>query len=96
MAFLAGLGNCNSWKEIKIFAESKKTWLKSFLKLSGGIPSAITYKRVFSIIKPNELENICVLFAQDVLKIFTCKREIMNIYGKTDNGSNRNETEIRE
>ena len=96
VVFLAVLGNCNSWEEIKIFAESKKTWLKSFLKLSGGIPSAITYKRVFSIIKPEELENICVLFAQDVLKIFASKRDIMNIDGKTDNGSNRNETEVRE
>ena len=66
------------------------------MKLSGGIPSAITYKRVFSIIKPDELENICVLFAQDVLKIFASKRDIMNIDGKTDNGSNRNENEIRE
>ena len=34
VTFLAVLGNCNSWEEIKIFAESKKTWLKSFLKLS--------------------------------------------------------------
>jgi len=96
VTFLAVLGNCNSWEEIKIFAESKKTWLKSFLKLSGGIPSAITYKRVFSIIKPDELENICVLFAQNVLKIFASKRDIMNIDGKTDNGSNRNESIIRE
>ena len=96
VAFLAVFGNCNSWEEIKIFAESKKAWLKSFLKLSGGIPSAITYKRVFSIIKPDELENIYVLFAQDVLKIFASKRDIMNIDGKTDNCLNRNETEIRE
>ena len=66
------------------------------MKLSGGIPSAITYKRVFSIIKPDELENICVLFAQNVLKIFASKRDIVNIDGKTDNGSNRNESIIRE
>lgn len=64
--------------------------------LTGGIPSAITYKKVFSIIKPDELENICVLFAQDVLKLFSSQRDIMNIDGKTDNGSRRNETEVRE
>lgn len=64
--------------------------------LTGGIPSAITYKRVFSIIKPEELENICVLFAQDVLKIFSSERDIMNIDGKTDNGSKRNENDVRE
>lgn len=64
--------------------------------LTGDIPSAITYKRVFSIIKPEELENICILFAQDVLKIFSSERDIMNIDGKTDNGSKRNENNVRE
>lgn len=64
--------------------------------LTGGIPSAITYKRVFSIIRPDELENICVLFAQDVLKLFSSERDIMNIDGKTDNGSKKNENDIRD
>ena len=64
--------------------------------LTGGIPSAITYKRVFSIIKPEKLENICVLFAQDILKLFSSERDILNIDGKTDNGSKRNENEIRD
>ena len=64
--------------------------------LTGGIPSAITYKRIFSIIKSEELENICVLFAQDVLKLFSSKRDIMNIDGKVDNGSKRNENDIRD
>lgn len=96
VSFLAILGNCNDWEEIREFAISKKDWLKNFLMLTGGIPSAITYKRVFSIIKPDELENICVLFAQDVLKLFSSDRDIMNIDGKTDNGSKRNESEIRE
>lgn len=96
VSFLAILGNCNNWEEIREFAIYKKDWLKKFLMLTGGIPSAITYKRVFSIIKPDELENICVLFAQDVLKLFSSDRDIMNIDGKTDNGSKRNETEVRE
>ena len=96
VSFLAILGNCNDWEEIREFAIYKKDWLKNFLMLTGGIPSAITYKRVFSIIKPDELENICVLFAQDVLKLFSSDRDIMNIDGKTDNGSRRNESEVRE
>lgn len=95
VSFLAILGNCNDWEEIHDFAVNKKSWLKNFLMLSGGIPSSITYKRVFSIIKPDELENICVLFAQDVLKLFSSTRDIMNIDGKTDNGSSRNENDIR-
>lgn len=96
VSFLAILGNCNDWEEIHDFAVLKKDWLKNFLMLTGGIPSAITYKRVFSIIKPEELENICVLFAQDVLKLFSSERDIMNIDGKIDNGSKRNENDIRD
>lgn len=95
VSFLAILGNCNDWEEIHDFAVLKKDWVKNFLMLTGGIPSAITYKRVFSIIKPDELENICVLFAQDVLKLFSSERDIMNIDGKTDYGSKRNENDIR-
>lgn len=90
------LGNCNDWDEIHDFAVFKKDWLKNFLMLTGSIPSTATYKRVFSIIKPEKLENICVLFAQDVLKLFSSQRNIMNIDGKTDNCSRRNENEIRQ
>lgn len=96
VSFLAILGNCNDWEEIHDFAKIKKNWLKNFLMLTGGIPSAMTFKRVFSIIKPDELQNICVLFAQDVLKLFSSQRDIMNIDGKTDNGSSRNENEVRQ
>ena len=54
--------------------------------LSGGIPSAITYQRVFSIISPEQLENICVLFTQDVLKLFSSKSlRIINIVSLTAN-----------
>ena len=96
VSFLAILGNCNDWEEIREFAVKKKDWFKNFLMLSGGIPSAITFKRVFSIISPEQLENICVLFAQDVLKLFSSERDILNIDGKVDNGSKRNESDIRD
>lgn len=96
VSFLATLANCNDWEEIHEFAIKKKSWLKNFLMLTGGIPSEVTFKRVFSIIKPNELEDICVLFAQDVLKLFSSERDILNIDGKTDNGSRRNENELRD
>lgn len=74
----------------------QKRLVEKILMLTGDIPSAITYKRVFSIIKPEELENICVLFAQGVLKLFSSKKDIMNIDGTTDNGSKRNENDVRD
>ncbi len=58
--------------------------------------SLLLIKEFFSIIKPDELENICVLFAQDVLKFFSSERYIMNIDSKIDNGSKKNESDIRD
>src|SRR5690625_2342058 len=40
VTFLAILANCNDWEEIRWFAESNRAWLRNFLLLSGGIPSA--------------------------------------------------------
>lgn len=96
VTFICVLANCNDWEEIHNFARAKYSWFKSFLKLTGGIPSAKTYERVFSIINPNELEDICVLFATDVLKIFSPKVDILNIDGKVDKASSRNENELRD
>lgn len=96
VAFICILANCNDWDEIHTFAKAKYHWFKSFLKLTGGIPSSKTYERVFSIIKSSELEDICVLFATDVLKIFSSKIDILNIDGKVDKASSRNENELRD
>ncbi len=47
VSFLAILGNCNDWEEIHDFAVNKKDWLKNFLMLTGGIPSANLQKGIF-------------------------------------------------
>lgn len=92
VTFLATLANANDWEDIKEFADSKYQWLKSFLQLTGGIPSAITYERIFAIIKPVELENIINSFISELIKIFTSEREILSVDGKVDRGSSRNKT----
>jgi Transposase len=95
-AFIAVLANQDTWEEIHDFVEVKYDFFKSFLKMTGGVPSAKTYERIFAVIKPEELENICVLFVIKVLKIFKSERDIMSIDGKVDRGSSRNENELRD
>jgi hypothetical protein len=58
VTILAVLADCNEWQEIFDYAKEEKDFLKSFLKLTGGIPSAKTYERVISMIDSNELNNI--------------------------------------
>jgi predicted transposase YbfD/YdcC len=94
VTFLATLGNADDWEEIHSFAKSKYAWLKSFLQLTGGIPSVDTYERVISLIKPKELENICVAFTTEVLNVFSSKRDIYSIDGKVDKSSRRNKTDL--
>ena len=45
----------NHWKAIADFGKAKEDWLKTFLELENGIPSAQTFGRVFSLICPKKL-----------------------------------------
>lgn len=45
------------WNDIEDYGESKKEWLKQYLKLPNGIPSHNTFNRVYSILEPTELES---------------------------------------
>ena len=60
VTILAVLADCNEWQEIVDYAKEEKDFLKSFLKLTGVIPSAKTYERVISMVDSNELNNIFV------------------------------------
>ena len=58
---LAVLSNCNDWEEIYYFAIEHKKWLRTFLQLTEGIPQAITYERVLSLVNSTE-SNMCQFY----------------------------------
>lgn len=88
--FLAVIANANDWDDIVVFATENYTFLRKYLKMTGGIPCAKTYERIISLINKEELEAICLSFLFDVVKLKKKKmRDIINIDGKTDNGSAR-------
>ena len=61
IAFLAILGNANTWAEIEDFGKSKERWLQKFLNVKKyGIPSHDTFRRVFGLIATSELQKIVV------------------------------------
>ena len=97
VVILAVLADCNEWEEIADFAEDEKNFLKRFLKLTGGIPTAKTYERVISIIDSKELNKIFVEFVKDVQfmeeKIF---KDILSFDGKIDKGSARRKGYVAE
>jgi len=62
IAFLAVLGNASTWIEISSFGKAKEKWLKKFLKLENGIPSHDTFRRIFSLIDTEQLQQVTVNF----------------------------------
>jgi len=69
LGFLAVLGNASEWQEIPLFADAHRKWLQSFLALEHGIPSHDTFRRVFSLIRPEQLQAVTVAFLSDNIAV---------------------------
>ena len=97
VTILAVLADCNEWQEIVDYVKEEKDFLKSFLKLTGGILTIKTYERVISMVDSNELNNIFVEFIKEIQfmdnKYF---KDILSFDGKVDKGSKRNKGYITE
>jgi hypothetical protein len=48
MAICAVIADCDSWREIALFAQKRLTWFRRFWKLPGGAPAHDTFERVFN------------------------------------------------
>ena len=56
MALTGTIAGANGWEELALFAEGHAEWFATFLDLGKGTPSADTFRRVFEVIDPRELE----------------------------------------
>jgi hypothetical protein len=52
----ATICGADDWKAIAEYGRTKHEWLKTFLELPNGIPSHDTFNRLFSRLKPEELQ----------------------------------------
>jgi len=95
VALLAIISNCNEWEEIEMFAIKNRNWLRKFLLLTGGIPSAQTYERVISLLEPLEINKICVEFSNILTNASRTKKEMYHFDGKIEKGSSRKEGKIK-
>ena len=80
------------WEEIHDFVTEKYDFFRTFLLMTGGIPSAKTDERVMSIIDYKELEKILVSFFKGVTQDILTGVEILSFDGRVSNGSKRNKT----
>ena len=93
---LAVLFGAQDWEDIRDFVDNHYEWLREFLLLTGGIPCAKTYERVFSIINSKELENILNDFIMSFNIKTDLKEDIINLDGRVSKGSSRQETEYQD
>lgn len=90
VVILAVLADCNEWEEIEDFAKDEKRFLRKFLKLTGGIPSAKTYERVISMLDSKELNRLFVEFIKEIQFMENIGfKDIFSFDGKVDKGSAR-------
>lgn len=93
---LASFSECYTWDDIVDFVEKKYNFIRQFLKMTGGIPTAITYERVFSIIDSKELEQILTTFLLDITMIKDFENDIIPFDGRVDCGSSRKITNFND
>jgi predicted transposase YbfD/YdcC len=85
MALAAVLSGAGSWNEIEGYCKAKSLWLKSFLKLPGGIPSHDTFNRVISALDPAEFEKGFAAWVGSIAKLTA--GEVVAIDGKALRGT---------
>ena len=89
---LASFAFCNTWEDIHIFVIDNYDWLKSFLQMTGGIPTADSYERIMSLIDKDELNKILFSFFKSTAGRLNPEVELLNFDGRVNNGSKRNLT----
>ena len=52
------LSGCESWTDIEHYCEIKKEWLEQYVEFKNGIPSAWTFRRIFTLLDPSKLEEL--------------------------------------
>lgn len=85
IAISAAICGADNWKKVEVFAQSKKQWLQTVLVLPNGIPSHVTFWRVFRRINPEEFQQCFVDWIRAAFD--AVDGEVIAIDGKTMRGS---------
>lgn len=71
----------DTWVDIADFGVAKEAWLKKFLELRNGVPSHDTFRRVFSLLDPEEFQKGFLSWVKDISAL--TKGSVVAIDGKS-------------
>lgn len=84
-AYICG---ANSWDGVFEFAKVRENWLKRYLALENGLPSRVTYWRIFSQLEPQTFQNCFKDWAESLLgqsrHIAIDGKKLRGVYHPTD------------
>ena len=63
------LSGCEDWKDISDYCRIKKDWLSQYICLKNGVPSSDTFRRVFTHLAPDNIENLLRTHAAEIVEI---------------------------
>lgn len=81
ISILAVISGADGWDEIACYGRGKEQWLRTFLELPSGIPSADTFRRVLSALDPDAFRRSFVAWMQAL--VGSTKGKLVAIDGKT-------------
>ena len=65
-SFVAIMSDQQSWYEIYAFCEANLEWFSQYIDIEAGVPSHDTFRRVFSLLRPEQLEQVIICWAEEV------------------------------
>ena len=80
IAIIAHLCGCDDWVEVALFGRTREAFLRKFLVLGRGIPSHDTFRRIFMILNPEELERVYANWIRTAVEVV--EGQVIAIDGK--------------
>jgi predicted transposase YbfD/YdcC len=90
ITILAVMSFAKGWEDIERYGKSKQEWLSKFLELKHGIPKHDVYRRVFTALHPELIEQCFMNWVRSIKKAI--QGEIIAVDGKTVCGTFNAET----
>jgi predicted transposase YbfD/YdcC len=67
VALCGVLCGCESWGDIRDYCRVKRDWLSQYVSLANGVPSSDTFRRVFTLLDPDNVEYLLRTHASEIV-----------------------------